>query len=64
VDQAFAFLDGQYLIRFQIREVGRLAAGPSNFERINFVSLAQPEMQARILRGLVARTTFSLIVEN
>lgn len=62
--QAFAFFDGQNLINFQIREFGQPAAGPLNFDLIDCGALTKPEVQARILRGLIAHASLSFIVEN
>ena len=62
--QAFAFFDGQNLIGFQICEFGQSAAGPLNFDLIDCGALTKPEVQARILRGLVAHTSLPFIVKN
>src|SRR5229473_6638717 len=63
-DWAFALLDGQDLIGFQVRNFGQLTAGPLDFDFFDGAMLAEPEMQPRILGGLIAHATFSLIVKN
>jgi len=63
-DDAGPLFDCEDLIRFDVREFRRHSAWPENLNRIDFSSLSKAEVESRILRGLIANPTFSLIVEN
>jgi hypothetical protein len=59
-----ALLDGQNLIGFEVREFADRTTGPLDFDLTDHGALTKPEMQARVLRGLIAHAPFSFFVEN
>ena len=63
-DHAFPFLNRDNLIALQIAESGCYSAWPDDFELIYFRPLVQTKVQARVLRRLIAHSTFALIIEN
>ena len=48
-DHAFAFFYEEQLIRFRVFDGVHLAAGPADFEQINFLRLPQAEVNPQIV---------------
>ena len=59
-DDACAFFHGDDFIHGEVFEAIDLAAGPGDFERIDFCAFGQAEMDSRIVCGHVAHAAFGL----
>jgi tetratricopeptide (TPR) repeat protein len=64
IDQPNAFFQGEELVGAQLLQPRHRAARPADFELVHLRSIAQAEMQARVLSRLVAHATFTLVIEG
>src|ERR1700722_15671955 len=58
------FFDRDNLVALDAGQPGHAAAGPEDFDCVNVRVQPQSKVQPRILRGLVARATLTLVVKD